>query len=441
MPATSKTRNAWNHSSLTALIKSKERELCFQSVTQKNKKRKKQKRKKPHNHPKTRGQRGQEEVRCLFWNRPAETDSEVDKSASPSVAQLAGKFKEKAANVPGKEVPPHKPTRRKPPCSLPLYSHKTETSDNDEQKRSPNACPIPKVKVKSSPMIEKLQANLAFAPAALLPGASPKSPGVKGLVSPFSTPPSTPSSPGIQSQPSEANETPVSFDQPPEGTQLQFYNKVRTRGSIKRRPPSRRFRRSLSEYGDGEDLGVNVSSPENGAKEDGDEVFGPKGKTEEAETGSKEQKKQTGSDEKPPSRRGSSRSEDEEKGEKQAEEMTACKSNTGDTKEEEEVCRSAPGENSPQPPSGNKEEKVCEGPQGEEQQGSACEKGDEEKGDKEKEEAEAGAEAKEISESTDVRKTSVTEETRLAPEPLQDAVGLDTASEPSTSATQDQGTE
>lgn len=71
-----------------------------------------------------------------------------------------------------------------------------------------------------------LQANLAFAPAALLPGASPKSPGLKALVSPFGTPPSTPSSPGIQSQPSEGNETPVSFDQPPEGTQLQFYNKV-----------------------------------------------------------------------------------------------------------------------------------------------------------------------------------------------------------------------
>ncbi|NXJ52312.1 CPZIP protein, partial [Spizaetus tyrannus] len=366
-------------------------------------------------------------------NRPAETNSEVDKSASPSVAQLAGKFKEQAANITGKEVPPHKPARRKPPCSLPLYSHKTETSDNDEQKRSPNACPIPKVKVKSSPMIEKLQANLAFAPAALLPGASPKSPGLKALVSPFSTPPSTPSSPGIQSQPSEGNETPVSFDQPPEGTQLQFYNKVRTRGSIKRRPPSRKFRRSLSEYGDGEDLGVNISSPENGAKEDGDEVFGPKAKTEEAETGSKEQKKQTGSDEKPPSRRGSSRS-DEEKGEKQAEEMTPCKSNAGDTKEE--VCCSAPGEEkSPQPPSGNKEEKVCEGLQGEEQQGSACEQ---EKGDKEKEEAEA--EAKETSESTDTWRTSDTKEASLAPEPLQDAVGLETASEPSTAATQDQGT-
>ncbi|NXB60304.1 CPZIP protein, partial [Struthidea cinerea] len=361
-------------------------------------------------------------------NRPAETNSEVDKSASPSVAQLAGRFKEQAANIPGKEVPPHKPTRRKPPCSLPLYSHKTETSDNDEQKRSPNACPIPKVKVKSSPMIEKLQANLAFAPAALLPGVSPKSPGMKVLVSPFSTPPSTPTSPGAQSQPSE---TPVSFDQPPESTQLQFYNKVRTRGSIKRRPPSRRFRRSLSEYGDGEDLGVNLSSPENGARED--EVFGPNGKTEEdEEKGSKEQKKQAESDEKPPSRRGSSRSEDGEKVEKQAEEITPCKNNTGNTKEE--VCHAPGEENSPQPPSGNNE--VCEGSQGEEQQSTACEQG---KRDKEKEEAEA--ETKESSESTDTQRTSDTEETApAAPEPLQDAVGLETASEPSVSATQDQGT-
>ncbi|NXI86165.1 CPZIP protein, partial [Rhipidura dahli] len=362
-------------------------------------------------------------------NTPTETNSEVDKSAPPSVAQLAGKFKEQAANIHGKEVPPHKPTRRKPPCSLPLYSHKTETSENDEQKQSPNACPIPKVKVKSSPMIEKLQANLAFSAAALLPGVSPKSPGMKVLVSPFSTPPSTPTSPGTQSQPSE---TPVSFDQPPESTQLQFYNKVRTRGSIKRRPPSRRFRRSLSEYGDGEDIGVNLSSPENGARED--EVFGPNGKTEEdEEKGSKEQKKQAEADEKPPSREGSSRSEDGEKGEKQAEEVTPCKNNTGNTKEED-VCHDAPGEeNSPQSPSGNNE--VCEGSQGEEQQSTACEQG---KRDKEKEEAEA--ETQESSESTGTQRTSDTEETALAPEPLQDAVGLETACEPSVSATQDQGT-
>ncbi|XP_021257626.1 capZ-interacting protein isoform X4 [Numida meleagris] len=339
-------------------------------------------------------------------NRPTETNSEVDKSASPSVAQLAGKFKEQAASITGKEKP------------------------------SPNACPVAKVKVKSSPMIEKLQANLAFAPAALLPGASPKSPGPKVMVSPFSTPPSTPSSPGIQPQSSEASETPVSFDKPPEGNQLQSYNKVRTRGSIKRRPPSRKFRRSLSNCGDGEDLGNIIPSPENGAKEDGDEVFGDKGKTEEAETGNKEIKKQMVSDEKPPSRRGSSRSENEEKGEKQAEEVTPCKSNAGDTeKEEKEVCCGAPGEeNSPQSASEDKEDKVGEAPQGQEEEGGACEQ---EKGDKEKEEAEE----KETSESTDTQRTSDTEETPLAPEPLQEAVGLETASEHSTSPMQDQVTE
>lgn len=369
-------------------------------------------------------------------NRPTETNSEVDKSGSPSVAQLAGKFKEQAASITGKEVPPHKPTRRKPPCSLPLYSNKTETSQNNGQKPSPNACPIPKVKVKSSPMIEKLQANLAFAPAALLPGASPKSPGLKVMVSPFSTPPSTPSSPGIQPQSSEASETPVSFDKPPEGTQLQCYNKVRTRGSIKRRPPSRKFRRSLSDYGDGEDLGNIIPSPENGTKEDGDEVFGHKGKTEEAETGNKEIKKQTASDEKPPSRRGSSRSENEEKEEKQAEEVTPCKSNAGDTeKEEEEVRCGAPGEeNSTQSPSEDKEDKVCEASQEKEEEGGACEQ---EKGDKEKEEGEE----KETSESTVTRRMSDTAETPLAPQLLQEAVGLETASEPLKPPVQDQGTE
>ncbi|NWX97479.1 CPZIP protein, partial [Nothoprocta ornata] len=367
-------------------------------------------------------------------NRPTETNSEVDKSATPSVAQLAGKFKEQATSISGKEVPSHKPTRRKPPCSLPLYP-KTETSQNDEQKPSPNACPVLKVKVKSSPMIEKLQANLAFAPAALLPGASPKSPGLKVMVSPFSTPPSTPTSPGIQSQASEPRETPVSFDQPPEGTQLQFYNKVRTRGSIKRRPPSRRFRRSLSEYGDGEDLGINISSPENGSKEDGDEVFGPKGKTEEGETGSKALKKQSGYDEKPPSRRGSSRSENDEKGEKQGEEkqgeeMTPCKNNAGDT--ERKVSCASGEENASQPPSGDKEEKVCKGSQGEEEDNAR----EQEKGDKKKEEVEK----EETNESTDTQGAPSTEETPLAPETQQAAAGLETANESSTSPTQDQDT-
>lgn len=48
--------------------------------------------------------------------------------------------KQQQTNVPSAElvaffsqVPPHKPTRRKPPCSLPLYSNKTETSQNNGQ--------------------------------------------------------------------------------------------------------------------------------------------------------------------------------------------------------------------------------------------------------------------------------------------------------------------
>lgn len=40
----------------------------------------------------------------ICQNRPADTNSEVDKSATPSVAQLAGKFKEQAASITGKEV-------------------------------------------------------------------------------------------------------------------------------------------------------------------------------------------------------------------------------------------------------------------------------------------------------------------------------------------------
>lgn len=70
------------------------------------------------------------------------------------------------------------------------------------------------------------QANLAFDPAALLPGASPKSPGLKAAVSPFHSPPSTPSSPGVRPQAGEPEEVPISFDQPPEGSHLPCYNKV-----------------------------------------------------------------------------------------------------------------------------------------------------------------------------------------------------------------------
>ncbi|KAK2504464.1 hypothetical protein MC885_003605 [Smutsia gigantea] len=188
-----------------------------------------------------------------FQERPADPNTNVDSSASPSVAQLAGRFREQAAAA--KETPASKPTRRKPPCSLPLFPPKVELDQNGEKvlayiveghevkflppsdtdvplimtvksKSPPNTSHPPKIKVKSSPLIEKLQANLAFDPTALLPGASPKSPGLKAGGSPFQSPPSTPSSPGVRSRASEPEEVPISFDQPPEGSHLSCYNKI-----------------------------------------------------------------------------------------------------------------------------------------------------------------------------------------------------------------------
>lgn len=262
-------------------------------------------------------------------NKPKETSMVVEKSASPSVAQLAGKFQPSHS---GNEIPINKPIRRKPPCSLPLHTHKPELGHNGELKQSPNASHPPRVKVKSSPLIEKLQANLAFAPASLLPGASPKSPGLKIMTSPFHSPPSTPISPQVQSYSSESDEMPVSFDEPPEGTHLQFYNKVRTRGSIKRRPPSRRFRKSQSEFGDDQELGVTVSPQENGAKEEEEEhdPFTDKGKTVKTLVDGVDhhvKQNQVAADEKMPSAQGSKETTDSKIG---TEEVTSCQDSKGE---------------------------------------------------------------------------------------------------------------
>ncbi|KAM4795590.1 capZ-interacting protein, partial [Rhinophrynus dorsalis] len=215
----------------------------------------------------------------------------ADEAPPPSVAKLAGIFGDKV-NSPRKEITPPKPTRRKPPCSLPLQ--KPEITHNDGEKVSPQAPQLPKIKVKSSPLIEKLQANLAFAPAALLPGgAPPKSPGLKVMASPFSSPPSTPSSPGLRS--SESDEVPVSFEQPPESAHLSSYTKVRTRGSLKRRPPSRRFRKSQTEFGYEDDVDVSTTPNENGDKAE-DDVFDSKEKPkrQENESGEETQKAESG---------------------------------------------------------------------------------------------------------------------------------------------------
>ncbi|XP_028936793.2 capZ-interacting protein [Ornithorhynchus anatinus] len=260
----------------------------------------------------------------------------VDSSASLSVAQLAGRFREQAAAASVKETDEKKTTLLPPPVSSQSGDRPKWRGETVSQRLPP-----PKVKVKALPMIEKLQANLAFAPTALLPGASPKSPGLKAIVSPFSSPPSTPSSPGGRSRAGEAEEVPVSFDQPPEGSHLPSYNKVRTRGSIKRRPPSRRFRKSQSDLGDLGDLGVVKPSQENGAKEESEEVSAAKDKaqgsptpgddgvTDGEPTGTK------GSGGEPLSRRRSGRAEDrEEKASAPPGPLPAGQDNKG--KEEEE---------------------------------------------------------------------------------------------------------
>lgn len=85
---------------------------------------------------------------------------------------------------------------------------------------------------------------------------------------------------------------------------------VRTRGSIKRRPPSRRFRRSQSDCGELGDFRAPEPSQENGAQEDaGDEVFVSKSK---APGSPPPGEGALGSHEKPPLRRMSSGTEKQE---------------------------------------------------------------------------------------------------------------------------------
>ncbi|XP_078089087.1 capZ-interacting protein-like [Mustelus asterias] len=205
-----------------------------------------------------------------------------------SVAALASKFRrEQSHNLEKNERQPKGPVRKKPPCSLLLCGMRdnTETGHNADEKPAVNdSTHRPKLKVKSSsPLIEKLQANLRLSPNALLPGVGPKSPS-KSCFSPFASPASTPDSPGACSQSSESDGPPVTFDQPTEGEPLHSFHKSRARVSLKRRPPSRRFRRSVAEESNNpgspetETPAKNVKPEENGAPdEENDDVFGDRG--------------------------------------------------------------------------------------------------------------------------------------------------------------------
>ncbi|XP_030908868.2 WASH complex subunit 2A isoform X2 [Melopsittacus undulatus] len=106
--------------------------------------------------------------------------------------------------------------------------------------------PVPIKTKEPSSRIEKLQANLAINPAALLPGAMPK---VSSAKSPLPVP-DAPLHEAKDVQNSEAfsaagnnEELGVSFDQPMQADTLHSANKTRIKVTGKRRPPSRMARR------------------------------------------------------------------------------------------------------------------------------------------------------------------------------------------------------
>ncbi|KAM4620677.1 duboraya [Polymixia lowei] len=185
-----------------------------------------------------------------------------------SVAELAGRFRNAAAPPEPVRNTEVKPVRRRPPRSLQLPTH----TQGDEEKSPSTASPLANKVKRNSALIEKLQANLALSPVSLLP--SPKSPGLRLLppsftlaspsttsapvttVTPAVTPAVTPTSPvTLPVHHLSKEEVPISFETPPstaEGAILPSINKGRARLSIRRRPPSRRHRKSSS----GEEVGV-----------------------------------------------------------------------------------------------------------------------------------------------------------------------------------------
>ncbi|RVE65106.1 hypothetical protein OJAV_G00132540 [Oryzias javanicus] len=163
-----------------------------------------------------------------------------DSPSKPSVAELAGRLKGHILPMPNSND--ESPFRKRPPCSLKLQH---QTHENEESENS--VPPKPHAKMKNSAIIEKLQANLALSPTALLPSA--KSP--EGKLQPSTLTPTTPSSPFSPtlrpSHQSSEEEDPISFDSPPEGATLPNFNKTRARLSFKRRPPTRQHRRSAGD--------------------------------------------------------------------------------------------------------------------------------------------------------------------------------------------------
>ncbi|CAL8363508.1 unnamed protein product [Lota lota] len=175
---------------------------------------------------------------------------EEEAPAKRSVAELAGKFKNAGPDHELGLEP--KSVRRRPPRSLQIQTHTSAEHEKADAALPPFAAGKPK---RNSALIEKLQANLALSPSALLP--SPKSPGFKFTAPSFTPPCHSTSSltpvaavmPVTPTSPQSKEEVPASFETPPsaqDGAMLVSINKSRARLSIKRRPPSRRNRTSSS---------------------------------------------------------------------------------------------------------------------------------------------------------------------------------------------------
>ncbi|KAM7373843.1 hypothetical protein PAMP_006540 [Pampus punctatissimus] len=263
-----------------------------------------------------------------------------------SVAELAGRFKGSAPPHDAAGTETEKLVRRRPPRSLQL----TKAHGDDQEVTEPPGVtsPLPGKVKRNSDFIEKLQANLALSPTALLP--SPKSPGFRLLhpaftmPSPGSTPVTmvtttstvNPTSP-IAISPLTDSEGPTSFEDPPtaaEGSILPSINKGRARHSIRRRPPSRRHRKSST----GEEVGV--------ASEEEDMPLNSPGEPEGKMTGRGEEQKGGGGGEE------QKEEEDVEKGTTAAEEV----------KTEEEDQEKSSGEKQEEADGGEEknEEPVCE---------------------------------------------------------------------------------
>ncbi|XP_061638574.1 capZ-interacting protein isoform X2 [Phyllopteryx taeniolatus] len=182
--------------------------------------------------------------KCGTFSRMEDSPSKL------SVAELAGRFKGHILPMP--TAHDESPFRRKPPCSLrfPVREGDVQGSDTNTVSTSPI-----QIRMKSSNIIERLQANLALSPTTLLP--SPK--GAELNRQPDSPPPPlaavgttvSPLSPDLQpaqlSVEEQEQEEPVSFNSTPEGATLPSFHKTRVRLSFKRRPPSRQHRRSAGE--------------------------------------------------------------------------------------------------------------------------------------------------------------------------------------------------